>query len=45
MRDPERVVKVLHLVYKIWKKWPDMRLMQLLMAPFNKGEDLFNLEE
>ncbi len=45
MRDPERIAKVLHLIYRIWKKYPDMRLMQIIFGALDKEEDLFNLED
>jgi len=30
MRDPKRIVRILKLIEKIWKKNPDLRLCQLL---------------
>ena len=30
MRDPKRIPRILAKVEKIWEKYPDMRLIQLL---------------
>ena len=30
MRNPERIDKVLNIIEKVWKKAPDLRLMQLI---------------
>lgn len=30
MRDPERIKRILDLVYEIWRKQPDTRFMQLI---------------
>ena len=30
MKDPKRIKKVLREIEKVWKKYPDLRLMQLL---------------
>ena len=48
MRDPERIDEVLTKIKIIWKKFPDLRLMQLLLnvipnssiAYFVEDEDL-----
>lgn len=45
MRDKERIAKLLHLIYRIWKKEPDLRLMQLLSNPFKIEEPLFYMED
>ena len=48
MRDPKRIDEVLKELGKFWKKNPDIRFFQLLIAfiPINnfKG-DLFNYED
>jgi len=31
MRDPERIPKVLAAIEKVWSKYPDLRLAQLLL--------------
>lgn len=48
MRDPERIDEVLTKIRLIWKRFPDLRLMQLLLnvipnssiAYFVEDEDL-----
>ena len=48
MRDPERIDEVLTKIKLIWKRFPDLRLMQLLLnvipnsslAYFVEDEDL-----
>lgn len=30
MRDPDRISRMLELVEEIWRKWPDLRLGQLI---------------
>ena len=30
MKDPKRIKKVLREIEKVWKKYPDLRLMQLI---------------
>lgn len=45
MRDKERIAKILHLIYRIWKNEPDLRLMQLLSNPFKFDEPLYNMED
>jgi hypothetical protein len=48
-RDPERIKRIVRLVERIWKKLPDLRLMQLLgncygpCDPYYKEDD--KLEE
>jgi len=32
MRDPKRIDKLLSLIREIWIKYPDMRLLQLLIG-------------
>lgn len=40
MRDPERIPVILHLIYRIWKKYPDLRLMQLILNAIEKDAGL-----
>lgn len=42
MRDPKRIPKVLKELGKIWKKYPDLRLGQLLL---NLGFDFYYVED
>ena len=50
MRDPDRIDRILALVRKNWKRYPDLRFMQLvqhLYAGLNPGisEDWFYTED
>lgn len=50
MRNPDRIEPLLELVKKIWKKYPDLRLTQLLSnAALSSDEwsdnDLYYLED
>lgn len=31
MRDPNRIKPILETIEKVWTKWPDFRLMQMLL--------------
>jgi len=47
-RNPERISKVLKAVEKLWKKFPDRRLTQLVATIANTGETfpkLFHMED
>jgi len=44
MRDPNRIPRVLKKVEKFWKKYPNLRLGQLLMI-FSEGNDCFYIED
>lgn len=44
MRDPDRIDPVLSTVRRLWEKYPDMRLGQLLVNVAH-GDDMFNLED
>ena len=44
MRDPERIDRILEIVRKIWKKHPDLRLMQLLLNATGDG-DHYHMED
>ena len=37
MRDPKRIPKTLKLIEKIWTKYPDLRLMQLVLNCVDEG--------
>lgn len=39
MRDPERIDKILNHIKSIWKKNPDLRLMQLLINCLDPKEE------
>lgn len=46
MRPTDRIQRILRLVYILWHKHPDLRLIQLLMvASANDGRDLFYIED
>ena len=47
MRDPERIDRLLKKIGEVWKKYPDMRLTQLLyfLSAAKPKTDLFNLED
>ena len=47
MRDPKRIDRVLHIIKRIWKDNPDLRLFQLLINPYGPEElqILYNQEE
>jgi hypothetical protein len=45
-RDPERIPRILEKLGKLWLRYPDMRLGQLLNnAKGTDGADLFYLED
>jgi hypothetical protein len=44
-RDPGRIDPILELIGKVWKKSPDMRLMQLLLNVLGQPRDSFYLED
>ena len=37
MRDPKRIDKILKKVREVWKKYPDLRLLQLLSNSLPQG--------
>ena len=46
MRDPDRIPKILSEVEKVWNKYPDLRLGQLLSNVASVFEkDLFYIED
>ena len=44
MRNPKRISKILKELEEIWKRNPDLRLMQLIVNVFGE-ENLYYLEE
>lgn len=44
MRDPQ-IPKILKEVEKYWKKYPDLRLGQLLIDVMRISDDLFYIED
>ena len=44
MRNPKRIDRVLKLIKKIWKKYPDLRLFQLLGNAF-PAQDNYYVED
>lgn len=44
MRDPKRIDEVLKCIETIWKKWPDLRLCQLL-GNLNLPDDPYYVED
>ena len=41
MRDPKRIDKILKLIGNIWRKNPDLRIMQLLGNCFIAGDNYY----
>lgn len=46
-RDPARIDRVLGLLERYWKKYPDLRLAQIVcnLAPARHGLDPYNVED
>jgi uncharacterized protein YihD (DUF1040 family) len=44
MRDPARIDKVLNIIRKYWKTYPDLRLTQLLTNVLGTGDN-FHIED
>lgn len=44
MRDPKRIDRILKNIEVLWKKYPDLRLCQLLGNCFGPG-DLYYIED
>jgi len=44
MRDLKRIIRILSLIHKIWIRYPDLRLTQLIGNCFEPG-DLYNKED
>lgn len=47
MRDPKRIDKILNKIKHLWKKYPDLRLFQLLINASGQHGDpgLYYLED
>ena len=45
MRDPARINEILSIIEKVWKKNPDLRLMQLLGNCWTSGHDPYYIED
>lgn len=45
MRDRERIIRIIALLQKVWERYPDLRLGQLMDNFVWKGEDFFYLED
>jgi hypothetical protein len=48
MRDPNRIPNILSKIEKLWKKQPDLRLMQLLinaLRPADPCSELYSIED
>ena len=46
MRDPERIERLLSLIQRVWEKYPDLRLGQLLIVTGAfSTEDNFYVED
>lgn len=45
MRDKERIIRIIALLQKVWERYPDLRLGQLMDNFVWKGEDFFYLED
>jgi len=45
MRDPQRIDKVLAKVREVWKTYPDLRLLQLLLNTLPKDSMAYYLED
>lgn len=45
MRDPKRIPQILKRLEKLWEKYPDLRLCQLILNCFPTNTDLYYLED
>ena len=45
MRNPKRIDKILNIIEKVWKKAPDLRLMQLLGNAHGLRSDPYYYED
>lgn len=45
MRDPKRIPRVLKEIERIWKKYPDLRLCQLIINAIPPTKAVFHVEE
>jgi len=44
-KDPKRIVRILTIIEKIWEKYPQLRLGQLIGNCFDASEDLFEVKD
>lgn len=44
MKDPKIMLRIVNLIYQIWRKNPDLRLCQLIGNCFEHG-DLYHQED
>ena len=45
MRDPKRIDRILKLIEKIWKTYPDLRLCQLIGNCFDLDDNYFKEDD
>ena len=45
MRDPQRIEKIIGLIRKVWYKYPDLRLTQLIMNALKMANDPYYIED
>lgn len=45
MRDQQRIAEAIELISRIWYKYPDLRLFQLLMGTLSFSGDPFYVED
>lgn len=45
MRNPKRIDEILKLISEIWHKYPDMRLLQLLLNVCLSDTDFYFIED
>jgi hypothetical protein len=45
MRDPKRIDKILARVREVWKTYPDLRLLQLLLNTLPKDSMAYYIED
>lgn len=45
MRDPKRIDRILKLIEKIWKAYPDLRLCQLIGNCFDPGDNYYKEDD
>lgn len=45
LRDPERIDRIMSLIKKVWKHYPDLRLTQLIMNVLKFQGDPYHIED
>ena len=45
MRNPNRIESILALIRKIWYRYPDLRLTQIIMNALNMASDPYYIED